>query len=293
MISSNQDKNIDKLELGCLYHTWPTFVYTNLSIQRPIRSRRHIKACWRKFEKMLLVVLLLFLHAKQLLMKILFVCQQTYANHSWGLILANYTAARCVNRRPPVFIRVGISIQRKVVSHLDKTTPEALTLGLFLTLNEQGQIAITRASLQQTQRKKLTASVLMVFVHIAALCSKQGAASTTFVSFKRFNHLSLKRIFILVVKRQSSINWADTVYEKKASLSLYCGSVNGGDCTRQATLFKKRIREIFIYRRSLAAEQLLNEIKNAKFLAKFNAILQFPKIWQPIILFSQVSSRTL
>ena len=68
------------------------------------------------------------------------------------------------------------------------------------------------------------------------------------------------------------------IRKKKASLSFYCRSMNGGDCTRQASLFKKRIREIVFYRRSLAAEELLEEIKNGKFSAKFNATLQYPKL---------------
>ena len=48
----------------------------------------------------------------RLLMKLLFENQQTYANLLLELTLANYTPTRCVNQCPPVFIRVGISIQK-------------------------------------------------------------------------------------------------------------------------------------------------------------------------------------
>ena len=54
----------------------------------PPISRRQMKTCWRKIDKTLLVVLLSFFHAKQLLMELLFENLQTNANHL-GLMLAN------------------------------------------------------------------------------------------------------------------------------------------------------------------------------------------------------------
>ena len=45
-----------------------------------------------------------------------------------GLMPAKYMPTRCVNQCPPVFIRVGISIQKRVDSHLDKTSPAALKI---------------------------------------------------------------------------------------------------------------------------------------------------------------------
>ena len=62
----------------------------------------------QKFERMLLVVHLSFLHAKQLLMKLLFESLETYANLLLGLMAANYIPTRRVNPCLPVFIRVGI-----------------------------------------------------------------------------------------------------------------------------------------------------------------------------------------
>ena len=85
-----------------------------------------MKTYWKKFEKTTLVVDLSFLHAKQLLMKLLSESLQTYANLSLGLMAANYTPTRCLNPCPPVFVRVGISIQKPVDSQLDKTRPVAL-----------------------------------------------------------------------------------------------------------------------------------------------------------------------
>ena len=70
---------------------------------------------------MLLVAHLSFSHAKQLLLKLLFENLQTYVNIMLELISANYIPTRCVNPCPPVFIRVGISIQKRVDSHLEKS----------------------------------------------------------------------------------------------------------------------------------------------------------------------------
>ena len=72
-------------------------------MQNSIHSQNEIKTFRRKYEKMLLVVHLSFLHAKQLLMKHLSESLQTSANLLLGLTLANYTPTRCVNPYLPVF----------------------------------------------------------------------------------------------------------------------------------------------------------------------------------------------
>ena len=77
---------------------------------------------------MLLVVLLSFLHAKPLLMELLFKSLQTYAKQILGLMLANYIHIRCVNPCRAVFIRVGTWIQRRVDLRLDKTRPAFLKI---------------------------------------------------------------------------------------------------------------------------------------------------------------------
>ena len=89
---------------------------------------------------MLLVVHLAFSHRKQLLMKLLFENQQTYANLLLELMLANYTPTRCVNQCRPVFERVGISIQKRVDSYLDKTRPAALKIWSCLIFKIQDLI---------------------------------------------------------------------------------------------------------------------------------------------------------
>ena len=132
-------------------------------------SRKEIKNFWKEFENMLLVVHLSILPRKQLMMKLLFASQETYANLLLGLTLANYTSSRYVNPCRSVFIRVGNPIQKGVDSYLDKTRPAALKIRSCPFSNERDQNVKFKASLQQADRRKLTASVLMVFALIATL----------------------------------------------------------------------------------------------------------------------------
>ena len=155
---------------------------------------------------MLLVFHFSFLKANQLLMKLLFENQQTYANLLLGLTLANYSPVRCVNPCRPVFIPAGIWIQKRIDSLIDKTRPAALKIWSCLISKEQGQNVKLKASLQQTDRKKLTALVLMGYVLIATLCLKQWVAIITFVPVKSCAHLSLKKISNVAVGEENSMN---------------------------------------------------------------------------------------
>ena len=103
-----------------------------LLMQNSIHSRKEIKTFWKNFEKMLLVVHLSFLHARQLLMKLLLESLQTFANLMLGLMPAHYIPTRCVNPCLPVSIRVGISIQKRIDSHLDKKDPHLWEYGHVL-----------------------------------------------------------------------------------------------------------------------------------------------------------------
>ena len=131
---------------------------------------------------------------------------QTYANLFLGLTPADYIPTRCVNPCLPVFIRVGISIQKRVDSHLDQTKPAALKIWSCPISNEQDQNVKMKASLQQADRRKLTASVLMGFVLIAILCLKPWVAFATSVPVKSCVLLSLKMIFNVVARRESSMH---------------------------------------------------------------------------------------
>ena len=57
-----------------------------------------------------------------------------------------------------------------------------------------------------------------------------------FVSIKKYVHLYLKKIFNTVVRKESSLSWEEVTHKKKVSLSLICGGVSGGDCTKQTLM---------------------------------------------------------
>ena len=119
---------------------------------------------------------------------------QSHANLLLGLMPANYTPTRCVNPCPPVFLRVGISIQKPVDPHLDKIRPFALKIWSCLIFDELDLMVKLKSSTPQQNRRKLTTSVLMGFVLLAVLCLKQRVASITFVPVKSSAHLSVKKI---------------------------------------------------------------------------------------------------
>ena len=134
---------------------------------------------------------------------------------------------------PTGLIRVGISFLKTVHSHLDKTRLIALKIWSCLIFNLQDLIVKLRASTLQADRRKLTPSVLMVFVLIAELCLKQWVAFTTFVPLKSSAHRSLKKISKVAVGKENSTNWDNAIDRRKVSLSFNCGNVSGGDLTRQ------------------------------------------------------------
>ena len=96
------------------------FLSTRICRQKNVSSRKEILEFCEKSEQKMLLVHLTFSHAKQLLVKLLFENQQTKANLLLGLMLVNYALTPFVNSSEMVFIRIGISIRKRVVSHFDK-----------------------------------------------------------------------------------------------------------------------------------------------------------------------------
>ena len=170
---------------------------------------------------------------------------QTYANLLLALMPANYTTTRRANPCPPVFVRVRISIQKAVNSHLNKTRPVALKKWSSPILNVQDLIVKLRASTLQADRWKLIASVLMAFVLVAILCLKQWVAFTTFVPVKSSAHLSLKKISNMAVGKENSKNLDEAIYRRKVSLSLKCGNLSGEDFTIQPLMLTFKSERVF------------------------------------------------
>ena len=77
---------------------------------------------------------------------------------------------------------------------------------------------------------------------------------------KKFDSISLKKIFNVVVKQERVKNGGEAIYKKKASVSINFGGVIGEDCTKQAEVSKIISEKIFL-RASLAAEQLIKQGK--------------------------------
>ena len=179
-------------------------------------------------------------------MKLLFESLQTYANLLLGLMQANYIPTRFVNPCLLVFIHVGISIQRRVASRLDKTGAAALKIWSFPISNDQDQNVKLKAYLQHADRRNLPASVLMGFFLIATLCLKPLVAFTTSVPVKSCVLLSLKRIFNVVARREGSMHWDDFIYKRNATRFLKCGSVNSGGFTKQPILLNNISEKIFL-----------------------------------------------
>ena len=132
--------------------------------------------------------------------------QQAYANILFGLMPANYIPTRCVKPCLPVFIRVGIPIQKRVDSHLDKTRPAALRICSCPISNEQDQNVKMKASLQQSGRTKWSASLLMGFVLITKLFLSPRVAFNTSVPVKSCVPFSLKKVFNVVARKKISMH---------------------------------------------------------------------------------------
>ena len=86
-------------------------------------------------------------------MKLLFGNEKFYANFLLGLTRANYTPTLCVNPCRLVFIRVGISVERRVDSRLNKTRPVALKIWSCPIFDEQDQNVKLKGSIIQEGRR--------------------------------------------------------------------------------------------------------------------------------------------
>ena len=82
------------------------------------------------------------------------------------------------------------SLRREDI-YLDKTIPADLKKWSSPIFQEKDQNVKFKSSFEQVDKIKLTASVLIGFVLIATLSSRQEVAYTNFVSFKMYVHLYL------------------------------------------------------------------------------------------------------
>ena len=212
---------------------------------------------------MLLVVHLSFSHAKQLLMKLLFESLQTYANLGLGLMAANYIPTRCVNPCLPVFLRVGIWTQKRVNSYLDKTRAAALKNGhvLFPT-NRTRMWSWKLLYSRQTEENWLLQCWWVLFALQHCVWS-HWVSFTTSVPVKSCVPVTEEDMQRGSKKRELDALRRHNIQEKGYKV------IEMWDCEwwrlyKSTNTVKQHIREDFPYRRSLTAEQLLEEIREGK-----------------------------
>ena len=206
---------------------------------------------------MLLVGLLSFLHSKLLLTKLFFESLQTYANQLLRLMPANYTRTRCVNPFPLASVRVEISNQRQVDSHLNKTRKVALKIWSSPIFNEQEQIAKSRASMQQADRRKRTASELILFVFIATLCSSSCPC-------QEVRPFLIEDDFQRGIKKRELDELRESYIREKGFTVFEMWECEWWRRHKTSKKVKKQIREKIPYRHSLAAGQLIEKTRNRR-----------------------------
>ena len=123
----------------------------------------------------------------------------------------------------------------------------------------------------RADRRKSTASVLMVFVLIAILCLKPCAASINFISVKKYVHLSLEKIFNVAVKKE--------LFELRRS---YFTVIQMWECEwwgwyKTTANDKQHVWDHFPHRRSLTEYQLLEEMKNGKNSECLQCYIEVPR----------------
>ena len=245
-IAFYHDKNIDMLKLGCtllnlanicLHKSTDAKFYPFTEGDKRPFGKKMRRCCWWStivFTRKAVV-------DETFIRKSANICKSIVGIGASQL----YSYSRC-QPMPTGLYRVGIWIQKRVDSHLDKTRPAALRIWSCPISNAQEQNVKLKASLQQADRRKLTDSVLMGFVLIATLCLKPWVAFTISVLVKSCVPLSLKKIFNVVARRERSLHWGHTIYKRKASRILKCGSANGGDCTKQPLLLNNISESTFL-----------------------------------------------
>ena len=161
------------------------FVCTNRQIQKFIFLQSRIKICFGRYEKIWLVVLLLFLHAKLQLTRVLYANHQTCANRLLVSMLVRFISTQCVNHCLLDCIRDGSTILKLRDSQLAKTNLAPLRKWFRRTSNKVDQIAELRVMSLLVDKRKMVASIYMEFFIIVTLFLKQWVDISTTVHVKK------------------------------------------------------------------------------------------------------------
>ena len=223
-----------------------------------------MKTFRRKLEKMLLVVHLSFLRVWQLLYRFHLKFYKYMQTFLWGLKVASYSIFRWVISFRPVVLRSGIKIQRRVDPCRDESRPcvlKSCSGSIFKESEQNIELQLLYFRWNNFDRFSVHG-----FVLIATHCLKPWSASIKFVSLNKYVDLSLKKIFNLALRKESSVNWkADTCNEKNFNLQKM-KECEWWRLDKINTNGKLAIWECLPKRRSHTDHQLPEETRNWKFL---------------------------
>ena len=195
---------------------------------------------------------------------------------------ANYIPTPCVNPCPSVFIRVGISIQKPLDSHLDKNKTrsfENMVKSYFQRTRPECEIE----SFFTTGRQKK-----IYCFSVDGFCSH---CNTVFEAMDCFCHFcpcqELREHFSVSlteedIQRGSKRRDLDALrrqyIQEKGFKTIEMWECEWWRLYKTTNTVKQHIREHFPYRRSLAAQELLEEIKKGKFFGHVQCDIEGPEI---------------
>ena len=165
-------------------------------------------------------------------------------------------------------------VQKPRDSHLARTKTVSLKVWPHFIFKKQDQNIKLETSIQQAERKKLTASVLMNFVLFATLCLKQWVASTTFVPVKSCAHLSLNKISNEAVGEDELRR---SYIQEKGFTVIEMWECEWWRVYKATTNVKLHIRKNFPNRRSLTEQQLLEGIKKGSLFGYVQGDIEVPE----------------
>ena len=202
MIAFYHDKNIDMLELGC---TLPNLA--NICLHKSTDANFYP---FREGDKDLLEKIRDVVGGPSIVFTRKAVVDGIFMRKSANICKS--VVAIVVSQLYPYFMYqsmpTGLYTRWDSDSETGRFTPRPAALKIWSCpiSNEQDQIVNLKASLQQADRRNLTASVLMDFFLIATLCLKPWIAFTNSVPVKSCVLLSLKRIFNVVARAANSMH---------------------------------------------------------------------------------------
>ena len=201
------DKDIDMLKLGC--------ILLNLAIFRLYKSTdANFDPFTERYKDLLKKVRKVVVGGPSIVFTRKAIVDETFNRKSANICKSIvgidacqlYSYSMCQPMPTGLYTRWDFDSKTSSFTPRQKTRPAAFKIWSCPISNEQDQNVKLKASLQQADRKKLTALVLMGFVLIATLYLKPCVAFTTSVPVKSCVLLSLKRIINAVARRESSMH---------------------------------------------------------------------------------------